>query len=99
MSGGGGGYDRRHPVAGAGTAASGARSGGEPKGGGGVAHPPAISTAMPHSNDHPATRHPEPWYLRPAKLRSISMEWVLLEAGVALLLAVLIVWWLMKGKK
>jgi len=27
------------------------------------------------------------------------MEWVLLEAGIALLLGILIVWWLMRGKK
>jgi hypothetical protein len=36
---------------------------------------------------------------RREKLRSVSMEWVLLEAGIALLLGVLIVWWLMRGKK
>jgi len=32
-------------------------------------------------------------------MRSEAMEWVLLEAGTALLLGVLIVWWLMRGKK
>ena len=32
-------------------------------------------------------------------VRSEAMEWFLLEAGVALLLAVFIVWWLMRGKK
>jgi hypothetical protein len=31
--------------------------------------------------------------------RSESMEWVLLEAGVALLLGVLIVWWVVRGRK
>jgi hypothetical protein len=28
-----------------------------------------------------------------------TMGWVLLEAGVALLLGIFIVWWLMRGKK
>jgi hypothetical protein len=28
-----------------------------------------------------------------------AMGWVLLEAGVALLLGIFIVWWLMRGKK
>jgi hypothetical protein len=29
----------------------------------------------------------------------LAMEWVLLEAGIALFLAVFIAWWLMRGKK
>jgi hypothetical protein len=33
------------------------------------------------------------------RTRSEAMEWFLIEAGVALLLAVFIVWWLMRGKK
>ena len=52
--------------------------------GGGVAQPAATS-AVANST------------LR--QLRRESMEWFLIEAGVALLLAVFIVWWLMRGKK
>jgi hypothetical protein len=52
-----------------------------------VAQPPTISNAAVHM----------PRDVR--KARSESMEWFLLEAGVALLLAIFIVWWLMRGKK
>jgi len=34
-----------------------------------------------------------------ARKASEAMGWVLLEAGVALLLGIFIVWWLMRGKK
>jgi hypothetical protein len=56
--------------------------------GGGVAHDArtsAASSAM--AARHRTTRGSE------------RMEWVLLEAAVALALAVFIVWWLMRGKK